>query len=149
MSRPILILTLYLVGCGITRGEPPPEGPSPLDAAAFEAHVWPLFEAQCAQPSCHGSAERSFTLYGPRALRLGGLGPLAPISAEELSADHQAAYRLLEGLDDPLRSILLLKPLRPEAGGLVHEGGSQFYDRSDPGFLTLACWISGSGDCWP
>ena len=45
---------------------------------------------------------------------------------------------------DPGKSLLLLQPLAPEAGGnAFHTGGRQFASKNDPGWKTLARWVSG------
>ena len=40
-------------------------------------------------------------------------------------------------------SLILLKPLAPEAGGGAHHGGTQFMDADCAGYRTLETWIEG------
>jgi hypothetical protein len=42
----------------------------------------------------------------------------------------------------PATSRLLLKPLDPSAGGMVHTGGTFWKSRTDPEYLALLNWIS-------
>jgi hypothetical protein len=39
---------------------------------------------------------------------------------------------------------LLLKPLAPAAGGVVHGGGDIFADSLDADYRTLRAWIAGA-----
>src|SRR6266705_2938646 len=45
---------------------------------------------------------------------------------------------------EPAKSLLLLQPLAPEAGGnAFHTGGRQFASRNDPEWKILARWVTG------
>jgi len=45
---------------------------------------------------------------------------------------------------EPAKSLLLLQPLAPEAGGnAFHTGGRQFASKNDPEWKILARWVTG------
>jgi hypothetical protein len=45
---------------------------------------------------------------------------------------------------DPARSLLLMHPLAPEAGGHArHGGGKQFTSQDDPDWVAMAQWVLG------
>jgi len=50
---------------------------------------------------------------------------------------------------NPATSLLLLRPLAPEAGGgppgsSSHRGGRQFFTKDDPDWQTLEAWVQGA-----
>ena len=112
-----------------------------LDYAFFKSSVEPLFlkkrpdHVRCYV--CH--AERSNNTF-----RLEKLPEGAKFWTEEQSKRN---FEVVSGLvvpGDPGKSLLLLQPLAPEAGGnAYHTGGRQFASRDDPDWKTLARWVSG------
>lgn len=50
-------------------------------------------------------------------------------------------------LEEPERSLLLLKPLAEAAGGVVHGGHAKFRDREDPAYRDFAEWILSYAAC--
>lgn len=67
------------------------------------------------------------------------------------SGGHLTARRLLEStyldLEDPAQSQILLKPLKPEAGGIDHGGGSKMADTEDVLYVPLLAWIEHVSAC--
>jgi len=112
-----------------------------LDYAFFKSSVEPLFlkkrpdHVRCYV--CH--AERS-----NNSFKLEKLPEGAKFWTEEQSKRN---FEVVSGLvvpGDPGKSLLLLQPLAPEAGGnAYHTGGRQFASRDDPDWKTLARWVSG------
>jgi hypothetical protein len=148
VSRGAWLLAAALgVGCGPLDARPvvtPPE----LDPATFARDVQPMYGRLCAQSACHGDPARSFSLYHPGSLRIDDDWRRPTLSDAELAANLEASRLELVGLEDLLESRLLTKPLRVAAGGTTHGGGEQFFDRGDPDFVILACWLlGGAEDC--
>ena len=113
-----------------------------LDYEYFKASVEPLFLKK--RPDhvrryvCH--SERS-----NNAFRLEKLAPGKDFWTEEQSRRN---FQVVSGLvvpGDPGRSLLLLQPLAPEAGGnAFHSGGRQFPSKDDPDWKMLARWVDGA-----
>ena len=112
-----------------------------LDYAFFKSSVEPIFlkkkpdHVRCYV--CH--AERS-----NNAFRLEKLPEGAKFWTEEQSRRNFEVVSRLVAPGDPGKSLLLLQPLAPEAGGnAYHTGGRQFASRDDPDWKTLARWVRG------
>ncbi len=112
-----------------------------LDYGFFKTRVEPLFlkkrpdHVRCVV--CH--SERS-----NNAFRLEKLSPGAAFWNEEQSRRNFEAVSRLVVPGDPGKSLLLLQPLAPEAGGnAYHTGGRQFASKDDPDWKTLARWVNG------
>lgn len=113
-----------------------------LDYAYFKANVEPLFlkkrpgHVRCYV--CH--SDRSNNAFRLESLPKGG-----KLWTEEQS---QRNFQVVSGLvvpGDPGKSLLLLQPLAPEAGGnAFHTGGRQFASKDDPEWKMLARWVSGA-----
>ena len=109
-----------------------------LDYEVFKSQVEPIFlkkrgdHVRCVV--CH--SERS-----NNAFRLQKLPKGAAFWTEEQSKRN---FEVVSGLvvpGDPVKSLLLVHPLAPEAGGSAyHTGGRQFADRNDPDWKAIARW---------
>jgi YVTN family beta-propeller protein len=117
-----------------------------LDYDFFKAHVQPIFlarrqgHARCY--ACHalGAGEGN----APAAMRLQILSPGSTTWTEEQSRQNFEAVRQKVIAGNPLRSQLLIHPLRYEAGGSQwHGGGAQFSSANDPEWQTFAAWVQG------
>lgn len=53
----------------------------------------------------------------------------------------------LVDVDDPAQSLLLLKPLSDENGGVPHGGHAEFYPASDPGYDNFLYWLTRYAEC--
>ncbi len=80
---------------------------------------------------------------------------LGMITAVAVVLQAASAFAVAQSLDyeyfkarvdgDPGKSLLLLQPLAPEAGGnAFHSGGRQFASRNDPEWKILAQWVNGA-----
>ncbi len=49
--------------------------------------------------------------------------------------------------DDPESSLLLLKPLSEDLGGVVHGGHDKFDNKMDPAYLAFLAWIEYEAGC--
>lgn len=129
----LLVALVAVAGAGCDGAEPIPlfdPGPHglempPLDQKVFMSEVLPLFDRRgCSSIHCHGSGTHPFPLTG--------------------GADAELdLYRTADQVEfeDPQSSFLLLKPLAEAAGGVPHNAGDIFTDRTDPDYLVLARWI--------
>ena len=50
-------------------------------------------------------------------------------------------------LAQPDRSLLLLKPLAEELGGVEHGGGDKFHTFDDSAYVDILYWITREADC--
>ena len=69
---------------------------------------------------------------------------------EDLGAEQTLA-RLLSSeylnLDEPVQSLILLKPLSEDAGGLPHGGGTKMRSIEDSLYVQLLAWIEHLVEC--
>src|SRR5262245_58237815 len=119
-----------------------PAAAQSLDYAYFKANVETLFLKKRAGHVrcyvCH--ADRS-----NNAFRLEKLPAGAGFWTEEQSRKNFEVVSRLAAPGDPDKSLLLLQPLAPEAGGnAFHSGGRQFASKSDPEWQLLARWVGGA-----
>lgn len=64
-------------------------------------------------------------------------------SEEQSRRQFESVSRLVVP-GEPAKSLLLLRPLAPEAGGYAyHSGGRQFKSQNDPEWKILAQWVNG------
>jgi len=110
-----------------------------LDYGFFKSSVEPIFlkkrpdHVRCYV--CH--SERS-----NNAFRLEKLPEGAKFWTEEQSRKNFEVVSRLVVPGDTGKSLLLLQPLAPEAGGnAYHTGGRQFASKDDPDWKTLARWV--------
>jgi hypothetical protein len=113
-----------------------------LDYAYFKANVEPLFlkkrpdHVRCYV--CHSDRSNN-------AFRLEKLEAGKDFWTEEQSRRN---FQVVSGLvvpGDPGKSLLLLQPLAPEAGGnAFHTGGRQLASKKDPGWMMLERWVNGA-----
>ena len=125
----------------LLQGMTSPASAQSLDYAFFKARVEPLFLAK--RPGhvrcvvCH--SERS-----NNSFRLEKLSPGAKFWTEEQSRKNFETVSRLVMPGEPGKSLLLLQPLAPEAGGnAFHTGGRQFGSKYDAEWKTLAAWVEG------
>jgi len=112
------------------------------DYALFVENVQPILAEDCGNPSCHGDPRRPLALFAVRRHRLDEQEVYrdTPLTEEELQHNHARATAFLVDLERAEDSLLLSKPLAPEAGGAGHAGGAQFSDTADWGYAQLLGW---------
>lgn len=129
----------------------------PLDEPYFRCRVQPVLTRSCATLACHGAdgqqgtSSRFYRIYARNRLRLGKdeNARNAPLTAEERAANFTASRALVDSVDRSA-SVLLLKPLEQEAGGLFHRGaeifgqGDVYATTDDPEFVVLRSWVQGT-----
>ena len=139
--RSLLLAGLLLAGCV------EPVDPDALPAADYDLFVTtvqPVFVTRCANPSCHGSADRPLALYAEWQFRIdrADLWSPPPLDDDELQRNFDRARAFLVGLQAPEDSQLLRRPLDPAAGGADHAGGVQFGDATDADYQAIHDWIA-------
>jgi len=140
------LLCMLALGCVACADEAGNARFNKLNAAQFRTEVYPVLLRDCGFPTCHGSTDRFFQVWGP------GRGRLDPTkrafdltTGAELSTSYQLALSMVDG-KHPERSLLLRKPLAREAGGAGHEGVDKFgrnvyRSANDQGYLAIARWV--------
>lgn len=134
-----------LATLAITGACAPDGGYQPMssgDPAAFRSEVQPLLEERCANPSCHGSADRPLEIYATLRHRLDpdDIFVDEPITDEEVLLNQQRAACFIGDLDHGTSS-LARKPLPVDEGGVGHEGGIIFERGDDPAYVPLVAWV--------
>ena len=113
-----------------------------LDYDYFKAKVQPIFltkratHARCVM--CHAGANNM--------LHLEPLPEGQTVWTEEQTRKNfETVSKIVQAVDDPLQSKILVHPLAPEGGGDVwHSGGRQFANRNDPSWKTIYAWAKGA-----
>ena len=112
-----------------------------LDYGVFKSQVEPIFLKK------RGDHVRCFVCHSERsnnAFKLEKLPKGAAFWTEEQSKLNFEVVSRLVIPGDPVKSLLLVHPLAPEAGGgAYHTGGRQFANRDDPDWKTIARWVGG------
>lgn len=91
---------------------------------------------------CHFSSELKADPTAPRWIRVNG--NCATSSVETM---HQVIARGLINEEDPTQSLLLLKPLSEENGGVEHGGHEKFADTTDPAYVSFLDFIRHYAEC--
>ena len=138
---------IALLGCGPAPGEAPvPE----LDATFYVEHVHPLVRYSCASLDCHGVEGRPLRIYAEDGLRLRidlRTEPEdQPLDPEEATWNVAAFAGLDPDPTDLDHSLILLKPLARDAGGVAHEGDDLWPSIEDPAYRCLHAWLAGETD---
>ena len=113
-----------------------------LDYDYYKAKVQPIFlakrsgHARCVM--CHAEANNM--------LRLEKLPDgQAAYTEEQTRKNFETVSKIVQAVDDPLKSKILIHPLAPESGGdAYHSGGRQFATKNDPLWKTIADWTKGA-----
>lgn len=134
-------LAVLALGC-----DGPAPGGRPIVVAElgrFAREVEPQLERRCAQGSCHGRADRPFSLYAPGALRRDPARTYLdePIGADELAANAERVAAFAVDGGSLADCLVLRKPLAVSAGGVWHGGGDVFEDASDPAYEAIRDWL--------
>ncbi len=112
-----------------------------LDYEYFKARVEPIFltkrdnHVRCYV--CHSESNSAF--------KLEKLPEGKTAWTEEQSRRQFESISRLVIPGEPAKSLLLTRPLAPEAGGhAYHSGGRQFASRETPEWKTLSAWVNGA-----
>ncbi len=148
MRFQFMLFATLVTACGGSTEAPVPDQtyqvgpPGTLSASMLQQRVQPMFDRYCAQTACHGDPERGFFIYSPYATRLDSRFSVG-LTEAELQANLDTARAFTESTLEVTDSLLLSRPLRRAEGGTSHGGGEQFYDRGDPAYVLLTCWLLG------
>jgi hypothetical protein len=98
----------------------------------FAANVEPFITQSCAFSTCHSGEQSDFFL-----------------TCKGSGSDDASKFNFLEAqayvANPASRSMILLKPLSPTAGGIAHTGGVFFQSESDPQWMKLSAWVTEVG----
>ncbi len=143
-----LLIVVALCGCQKLDG---PRAPVELDRVFFDCRVQPVLTMNCSALACHGDPKRYFHVFARNRLRIDPdeTQRKAFMKVEERDYNFAAATAMVD-LDRPDASLLLTKPLEPDAGGAFHvgatlfRGGNVFATTDDPDYQVLVQWINGA-----
>lgn len=111
------------------------------DAEVFRAEVEPLLEARCANPSCHGAADRPLEIFAQLKHRADPdeVFRETALTEEELHLNQLRAACFVRDMEHG--STLAKKPLPLDDGGIAHAGGVIFESADDAEYLPLRDWV--------
>ena len=122
----------------------------PADATVFRTAVYPILLRDCGFTTCHGTADRFFSVFGPGRARLDpATGAYDPATPYELALTYTRARSMLLGADGPESSLFVRKPIPLVEGGAGHKGddpwGHTVYRSVDDAhYVTLYRWATGT-----
>jgi len=146
---PRWVLLGALAACTEVSNAPGTDPSTKLDENVFCGTVQPILLRQCSYAACHGQAGTALRVYAP-----GGLRAMPPATLDEqnnplTAAEEHANFTSASGfavtapnVDD---NFLLKKPLPSSAGGFEHSGGAIYSGTSDPQYMAIRAWLSGTG----
>lgn len=137
-------------GCPLVYGSSDSDASAPANSDCSDEALYTVFSqtiyaerGRCSP--CHSSAFQDDEVDAPRWIDVS--------SSCERGAQQTLWNVLNAGYIDanaPEQSLLLLKPLAEDEGGVVHGGHDKFYDReTDPGYLAFAEFIDKLVTCRP
>lgn len=127
-------MIVLLLACVVEGEDGAPGGG---DSGEFYADVEPILTEGCANPSCHGNADRPWQVYAVHRYRMDE----ADLWADgELSAEEHAANLAQARAFTVSPWELCRKPLDPAAGGMSHEGGVSWFSVDDAEYEALRSW---------
>jgi hypothetical protein len=94
---------------------------------------------------CHFESEKSEDITAPDALRF--IEQSGTCDTSSLETMRNVVDAGLVNVDEPTRSLLLLKPLDVEGGGVPHGGHAKFFPGSDPGYDNFLYWLTRYAEC--
>ncbi len=137
---PLLVVVTALSACGSPNGGE--VAVRWLDYDRFVTEIQPLLAEGCGNPSCHGRAERAFSIYSQRNWRQDPdlLYRPDPLDASELLHNYEASCVLISEADVPEETLLLRKSLGQAAG--TYHGGGSIFEENDRSYRLLLDWVS-------
>jgi hypothetical protein len=146
-SSSLSLALACLCACGV---DPAPLRVAAPDLNRFAEQAYPVLLRDCGFPACHGASDRFFRVYGPgrsRYMAAMNADPGDPATMDEISQSYDRARSMIDARN-PVRSLLLRKPLASAAGGAGHKGedllGRNVYaNPNDPGYQALRSWVLG------
>lgn len=145
LLRPRLLLSGLLgamaLGCtDTTISEVPLTIGDPLE---FGTEVQDYVGYRCGSLDCHGDMGRTLRIYAERGLRAGDALRDQGIGSNEVG-ENLVSMAAFDTLGAPVsESLILLKALAVDAGGMAHEGGAVWDSVEAPGYQCLFAWLSG------
>lgn len=146
-----IAMIVGIAACSGVQNEPAPDPASQLDESVFRCNVEPILVRQCSYNACHGIAGAAFRVYSPGKLRATMSNTIddliAPLTDAEQHANFEIASGFSFGLTNVTDDFLLRKPLPSIDGGYEHKGGAIWSGPSDPQYVAILTWLSGTGKC--
>jgi hypothetical protein len=140
-----------ICACGVVENAPAPSPATKLDEAVFRCNVEPILARQCSFNACHGKADSPLRIYTPGKLRATRPADIDAAIAVLTDAEHHANFVSAAGFNFGITAVddnwLLRKPLPPDQGGYLHEGGVIYSGGSDPQYGAIRAWLTSTGRC--
>jgi hypothetical protein len=142
-----LVLFAFLLGAGCALPEGDAQHVRWLDFESYVAEVQPVFAQRCGNPSCHGRAERAFSIYSPLQWRADPARThlREPLTEAELVANYTVTCVLVTEAATPEDSVVLRKALG-DAAGTYHGGGAIFEGSTDREYRAVLRWMERGWD---
>jgi hypothetical protein len=145
-----------LNGCSDVQNASAADPSKSLDETVFRCNVEPVLVRQCSYNACHGIAGVSgsaLRVYSPGKLRASTPPDIDTAIAVLTDAEQHANFQSAAGFNFGLTNVddnwLLRKPLPAPLGGYEHKGGAIWRDTSDPQYIAIRAWLTGTGMCKP
>jgi hypothetical protein len=141
----VVLLYVFAPFAGAQTSQSPDAQTPQLDYEFFKTRVEPIFlkRRSADHARCYVCHQIRIHTGGPLSLET--LSPGMSFWTEEQSRRNFEVVSKLVVPGDPSSSLLLRKPLAPEAGGLAdtHQGGWQFASEDDPDWKNIKAWVLG------
>lgn len=146
-----LALALALGACGVVQNDTAPDPSATLQETVFRCNVEPILARQCSFNACHGNAGSALRIYTPGKLRASPPTKLDDAILPLTDPEHHANFRSAAGFAFATATVddnwLLRKPLPSATGGYEHKGGAIYTSTSDPQYIAIRAWLTGTGVC--
>ncbi len=127
-------MILLMLGCLVEGEDGAPGGG---DSGEFFATVEPILTEGCANPSCHGNADRPYQVYAVHRNRLDE----ADLWADGVLNEAEHAANLAQARAFAAAPWeLCRKPLDPAVGGMSHDGGVSWSSVDDADYEAVRAW---------
>jgi hypothetical protein len=140
-----IALYVFAPFAGAQATQSPDAQPPRLDYEFFKTRVEPIFLKKRSPDHARCYLCHQIRIHTGGPLSLQTLLPGMTFWTEEQSRQNFETVSKLVVPGDPSSSLLLRKPMSPEAGGLAdtHQGGWQFASEDDPDWKNMKAWVLG------
>ncbi len=146
----VIALGLFVLGAALAAC-PALENPylpyPDLSLSDYSGDIQPIVDRSCSSLGCHGDHNRRLTFYSVDFLRADPLAVGDPLDPDALTPreelwNYEGLRTRLVDETDAATSLLVLKCIDPELGGIPHGDGIIVWDDlGDPDYEAFVGWI--------